>query len=199
MPDLVHLYFVFSINSTLWRQIHLKHPLVINRRGSRGGEPEEEGAEDQHERDAVHGALQRPRPRRLPPPRRRLRVARRQPHSFDLSAAAAAALRRHARPARRPPHHPRLGASCPRRPINSAGRRGEATATRKSATLRCAARVPATTSSSPSSSPPPPPPRWRRLLDASLTGSANYPLLPLDGPHISPTDIEPNKDHVLWA
>jgi hypothetical protein len=43
-----------------------------------GGEPEEEGADEKHHGDAVHGASQRPRPRRLLPARRRQRVVRRQ-------------------------------------------------------------------------------------------------------------------------
>lgn len=67
-----------------------------------GGEPEEEGADEQHHRDAVHGARQRPRPRRLPPPRRRQRVVRRQRRLAHADAAAIS----HARPARRPPHIP---------------------------------------------------------------------------------------------
>lgn len=66
-----------------------------------GGEPEEEGADEKHDRDAVHGASQRLRPRRLPPPRRRQRVIRRQRR---LAPAHAAAAVRHARPARRSPH-----------------------------------------------------------------------------------------------
>jgi hypothetical protein len=67
-----------------------------------GGEPEEEGADEKHDRDAVHGASQRLRPRRLPPPRRRQRVVRRQRRLAPADAAAAAV--RHARPARRSPH-----------------------------------------------------------------------------------------------
>jgi len=67
-----------------------------------GGEPEEEGADEKHHGDAVHGASQRPRPRRLPPPRRRQRVVRRQRRLAPADDDAAAV--RHARPARRSPH-----------------------------------------------------------------------------------------------
>ncbi|PUZ60062.1 hypothetical protein GQ55_4G093400 [Panicum hallii var. hallii] len=84
-------------------------------------EPEEEGADEQHRGDAVHGARQRPRPRRLPPSRRRQRVVRRQRRLAHAGDAAATSLR-DARPARRPPHprarpaRKRRGRRLPRRP-----------------------------------------------------------------------------------
>lgn len=68
----------------------------------------------------MHGAPQRPRPRRLPPPRRRQRVVSRQRRLDDDYAAAAL---RHACPARRPPHpRARRGETAPRQTDNCARR-----------------------------------------------------------------------------